>query len=148
MGQGTQYTRRRGLHEAVSFFSPPLYDSAAPSLFFPFMAQNSHDVALSSDYELIFASALQAYKEKTGKDLASDPLLRRLETCNTPDSVLALLRQQISGFDGSGNSDVRLTNWVNPAVNVLCTFAATIGGAVSLVSPGKFEQDRRSNVFF
>ena len=146
-GPGHTYTRRRGLREAVSFSSPPLYDSR-PSLFSLFMAQNSHEVALSSDYELIFANALQVYKEKTGKDLASDPLLRRLKTCNTPDSVLALLKQQISGFDGSGNSDVRLTNWVNPAVNVLCTFAATIGGAVSLVSPAKFERDLRSNFFF
>lgn len=98
------------------------------------MSQNPPGVISSSDYEVIFDSALKTYKKKTGKDLTSDPLLRRLETCNSPDSVLALLRQQIPRFDQSGSNDQRLTNWVNPAVNVLYTFSATIGGAVSFVS--------------
>ncbi|KAF8487531.1 hypothetical protein DFH94DRAFT_678537 [Russula ochroleuca] len=96
------------------------------------MSQNLPEAASSSDYELIFVNALKAYKRKTGRDLASDPLLHRLETCNSPDSVLALLRQQIPGFDQSGSRDERLTNWVNPVVNVLCTFASTISGAVNL----------------
>jgi hypothetical protein len=113
------------------------------------MSQNLPEAASSSDYEVIFVNALKAYKRKTGRDLASDPLLHRLETCNSPDSVLALLRQQIPGFDQSGSRDERLTNWVNPVVNVLCTFASTISGAVNLVSPGKsFFQDLRSNVYF
>lgn len=93
----------------------------------------------SSNYEVVFDNALKAYKKKTGRDLASDPLLHRLETCNSSDSVLTLLRQQIPGFDQSGSSDERLTKWVNPMVNVLFTFATTIGGAVSLVSPGTFQ---------
>ena len=92
------------------------------------------EAASSSDYEVIFDDALKAYKKKTGKDLASDPLLHRLETCNSPDSVLALLKDQIPAFDQSGSSDERLTKWVSPVVNVLYNFAATIGGAVSLVS--------------
>jgi hypothetical protein len=103
------------------------------------MSKNPPEAASSSEYEPIFDNALKAYKKKTGKDLASDPLLRRLESCNSPDSVLALLRQQIPGFDQSRSSDERLTNWVNPAVNVLYTFSATIGGAVSLVSLDKFK---------
>jgi fungal STAND N-terminal Goodbye domain len=94
------------------------------------------DAASSSDYEVIFDNALKAYKKKTGKDLASDPLLRRLETCNFPDSVLVMLKDQIPAFDQSASSDERLTRWVNPVVNVLYNFAASIGGAVSLVSLG------------
>ena len=102
------------------------------------MSQNPPGAASSSDYDVIFDNALKAYKTKTGKDLAKDPLLRRLETCNSPDSVISLLRQQIPGFDQSEISDERFTKWVSPVVNVLCTFASTIGGAVSLVSFGKF----------
>jgi fungal STAND N-terminal Goodbye domain len=102
------------------------------------MSQNPLEAASSPDYEVIFDNALNAYKTKTGKDLAKDPLLRRLESCNSPDSVLSLLRQQIPGFDHSESSDERLTKWVSPAVNVIYTFASTIGGAVSLVSFGKF----------
>ena len=94
--------------------------------------------ASSSNYEMIFDNALKAYKKKTGKDLAKDPLLRRLESCNSPDSVLALLKGQIPGFDQPASSDEKLTKWVTPVVNVLYNFASTISGAVSLVSPGTF----------
>ncbi|KAF8463773.1 hypothetical protein DFH94DRAFT_827487 [Russula ochroleuca] len=99
------------------------------------MSQNPPGTASSSDYEIIFDNALKAYKKKTGKDLASDPLLHSLETCNSPDSVLSLLRLQIPGFDQSGSGDEKLTKWVNPVVNVLCNFATNIGGAVSLAYP-------------
>jgi hypothetical protein len=102
------------------------------------MSQNSPTANSSSNYQVIFDNALNAYQTKTGKDLKSDPLLRSLETCNSPEAVLVLLRQQIPGVDQSGSSDERLTRWVNPVVNVLYNFAETIGGAVGLVSLDKF----------
>ena len=101
------------------------------------MSQNHPAADPSTNYQVIFDNALKAYKTKTGKDLKSDPLLRTLETCNSPDAVLVLLRQQIPGAGQSGSGDERLTNWVDPVVNVLYNFAETIGGAVSLVSPDK-----------
>jgi len=103
----------------------------------------SHDVpqtSSSANYRAIFDNALEAYKKKTGKDLASDPLLRRLESCNSPDTVLDVLREQIPGFDQPGG---KFTTWVKPTINVLYTFSSTIGGAVSLVSMAKvIIQDR------
>jgi hypothetical protein len=102
------------------------------------MSQNSPTANSSSNYQVIFDNALKAYRTKTGKDLKSDPLLRSLETCNSPEAVLVLLRRQIPGVDQSGSSDERLTRWVNPVVNVLYNFAETIGGAVGLVSLDKF----------
>ena len=98
------------------------------------MPRNPPTADSSSNYQVIFDNALKAYKTKTGKDLKSDPLLHRLETCNSPDAVLILLRQQIPGVGQSGSSYERLTNWLNPVVNVLYNFAQTIGSAVSLVS--------------
>jgi hypothetical protein len=102
----------------------------------------------SSEYDVVFNNALKPYKKKTGNDLASDPLLHRLETCNSPGSLLALLKDQIPGFDQSGNSDERLTKWVNQVVNVLYNFAATIGGAVSFVSLGILGTFICSDVYF
>jgi hypothetical protein len=102
------------------------------------MSQNPPTADSSSNYQVIFDNALKYYQAKTGKDLKSDPLLRSLETCNSPDAVLILLRRQIPGFDQSGSRDERLTNWVNPVVNVLYNFAETIDGAVGLVSLDKF----------
>jgi hypothetical protein len=94
------------------------------------MSHNLSQTSSSANYQVILDNALEAYKRKTGNDLASDPLLRKLESCNSPDIVLDVLRDQIPGFDQSGS---RLTTWVKPTINVLYTFSSTIGGAVSLV---------------
>jgi hypothetical protein len=99
---------------------------------------NSH-----SNYQYIFDSALEAYKKKTGKDLTSDPLLRRLETCHSPDDILVILREHISGFDHPHNSSDGLTKCLNPTVNVLYTFSSIIGASPGLVSLGNLGFCRR-----
>ena len=101
------------------------------------MSQNLPETPSTSNYQVIFDNALKAYKNKTGKDLSSDPLTRKIESCNSPDTVLRLLREQIPGFDQSGGSHDGPTKWLDPTVNVLYAFSSTIGGAVSLVSLGK-----------
>ena len=95
------------------------------------MSQNLPQTSSSANYQVIIDNALEAYKKITGNDLSSDPLLRKLESCNSPDTVLDVLREQIPAFDQSGS---RLTTWVKPTINVLYTFSSTIGGAVGLVS--------------
>ena len=136
-------------YRTVSFtLSSSLRDLPYYTLFMATVSQSPPEAASSSDYEAIFDNALKAYKKKTGNDLASDPLLRRLEACNSPDSVISLLKDQIPAFDKSGSSDEKLTKWVNPVVNVLYNFAATIGGAVSLVSLGILGTFIRSQVYF
>ena len=102
------------------------------------MSHSPPEAVPPSKYEVIFDEALKIYQKKTEKDLKSDPLLRTLEACKSPDETLSELRRQIPGFDKSENSDNRLTNWVNPVVNVLYLFAQTIGGAVGLVSLIRF----------
>jgi hypothetical protein len=111
----------------------------------------SHSPPDAANFEAIFDGALKSYKRKTGKDLISDPMLRTLEACQSPNETLSELHQQIPGLDQSEDSDNRLTNWVNPVVNVLYTFSPTIGGAVGLVSFGRFRifiEDLQSNVYF
>ena len=102
------------------------------------MSRSPAEPAPRSKFEVIFDEALKTYEKKTGKDLKSDPLLRTLEACKSPNETLSELQRQIPGFDLSENSDNRLTNWVNPVVNVLYIFAQTIGGAVGLVSLSRF----------
>jgi hypothetical protein len=67
------------------------------------MSHNPPEAAPSSKYEAIFYEALKAYQKKTGKDLKSDPLLRTLEACKSPDDTLSELQRQIPGFDTSEN---------------------------------------------
>src|SRR5712691_5542438 len=91
----------------------------------------------TSNYQLIFDNALEAYRKKTKKDLRSHPLLPKLQVCNSPHAVLTVLREQIPAFDQShstsGTND-KLTNWLNPTVNVLYSFSAAIGAGIGLVS--------------
>jgi hypothetical protein len=115
------------------------------------MAQSSLAATSHSNYQSIFNGAIEAYKMKTGKDLTKDPLLRSLETCNSPDAVVTLLRAQILGPGQSQSGSDRLTTWLDPTINVISTFSDTIGGAVGLVSRTKTKvicPDLSSNILF
>ncbi|KAI9441066.1 hypothetical protein BJY52DRAFT_1320872, partial [Lactarius psammicola] len=94
--------------------------------------------ASSSNFETIFKNAFNAYKKRTGQDITSHPLAAWLNTCNSPDAILAVLRAQVQEFDQSRRDDERLTKWLNPTVNVLYALSATLGEGVGLVfSPAK-----------
>jgi hypothetical protein len=59
------------------------------------ISQAPPSTASLSNYQDIFDRSLEAYKKETGKDLTKEPLLHRLESCNSPDAVLTILRAQI-----------------------------------------------------
>ncbi|KAF8492433.1 hypothetical protein F5888DRAFT_1909208 [Russula emetica] len=71
-----------------------------------------------SDFASIFNAALESYKHKT-KDLASHPLLSRLRSCDSPEAVLTVLRDQIPAFNQSQNREDRLTKWAFPPANAI-----------------------------
>jgi len=72
---------------------------------------------------------------KTGQDLCSYSLLSKLETCDSPDTVLIALQQKIPAFIEPGSSDNnKLTKWLDPTIKVLIAFSSIIGGGVNLVS--------------
>src|SRR6266403_2532959 len=87
-----------------------------------------------SNFIPIFNAALESYQRKTKKDLASHPLLPSLQSCDSPEAILTVLREQIPAFNQSQNGDDRLTKWVTPTVNVLYAFSATVGQGIGLVS--------------
>jgi hypothetical protein len=101
-----------------------------------------------ANYLSIFDGALQEYKRKTGKDICSNPLFDKLQSCSSPDDIIAMLRQQIPAFDQSASwsSDDRLTRWLDPTVQVISAFSATIGAGVALVSPTPYEVIRPESV--
>jgi hypothetical protein len=105
------------------------------------MSQNPQ-ASSSLKFQHVFDHAIAAYKKNTGKDLTSDPLLAKLESCDSPDAVLAVLREQIPRADYPRNGGNRLLNWLDPTVHVLYGFSSTIGDAVSPVSLSKFEVTR------
>ena len=82
----------------------------------------------------IFGDALESYSRKTKKDLASHPLLSSLEHCDSPETILSVLREQIPTFDQSQNRNDETLEWVIPTVKVLSAFSDTIGKVVGLVN--------------
>jgi hypothetical protein len=97
-----------------------------------------------SNFVSIFNAALESYKRKTKKDLASHPLLPSLQSCDSPEAVLTVLREQFPPFGQSQNRDDGLTKWVTPTVNVLCSFSETSGLALGLVNTGIFRREEFS----
>jgi hypothetical protein len=94
-----------------------------------------------SNFVSIFNAALESYKRKTKKDLASHPLLPSLQSCESPEAVLTVLREQVPAYNQSRNDDDRLTKWVTPTVNVLYSFSETIGQGVGLVNLKSFHPE-------
>jgi hypothetical protein len=76
-------------------------------------------------------AALIKYKNKTGEDLQAIWLASELQTCESVDSVLDVLRDQADALGRSG--DRQLMKWIDPLVHVLHTFSDTLGDGVSLV---------------
>ena len=89
----------------------------------------------SSDFQSIFNAALKAYEKKTRKDLLAHPLATHLQACNSPSDILAILQDKVKEFYQSESAEERLSRWLNPTINVLYAFSATLGGGVGLVSP-------------
>jgi hypothetical protein len=86
----------------------------------------------SSNIQLIFNAALEAYKKRTKEDLLAHPIASRLSACDSPSAVLATLQE----LDQSRRSDGRWTKWLAPTVNTLYAFSATLEEGVGLVSLG------------
>jgi hypothetical protein len=88
----------------------------------------------SSSFQSIFNAALEAYEKKTKCKLISHPLAAQLQSCDSPIAILSVLQDLIQQFNQRHSSDERLTNWLNPTVNVLYAFSDFIGQGVGLVS--------------
>ncbi|KAI9436570.1 hypothetical protein H4582DRAFT_2078189 [Lactarius indigo] len=81
----------------------------------------------SSNFQLIFNAALKAYEKKTKKDLLTHPLSAQLRACSSPADILSVLQDRVKEFDQSRRADERLSRWLNPTINVLHAFSATLG---------------------
>ncbi|KAN0133254.1 hypothetical protein V8E53_008978 [Lactarius tabidus] len=96
------------------------------------MAQNIPPTD-SDNFKVIFETALDAYKKRTKQSLEGHALLTRLESCDSPAAVLDLLRGQVNA-----NANDGLKKWLNPTINVLYAFSATLGEGIGLIfSPSR-----------
>ncbi|KAH9173160.1 hypothetical protein EDB89DRAFT_2095303, partial [Lactarius sanguifluus] len=90
------------------------------------------------NFNVLFEKALKAYRRKTRQDLIDHPLASQLQSCDSPAAILTILQDQVHQFEQSRSSDERLRRWINPTINVLYAFSATLGEGIGLVfSPAK-----------
>jgi len=94
---------------------------------------NPATTASSSNFKVIFEKALEAYNRKTKQDIITHPLASQLQACNSPGAILTILQVQVHQFEQSRSGDERLRRWLNPTINVLYAFSATLGEGVGLV---------------
>jgi hypothetical protein len=97
------------------------------------MSQIPSSTAPPTNFEEIFRTSLEVYEAKTKKDITSHPLAAQLQSCASPSAILALLQAQAKASDKSQTANEKLTKWLDPTVNVLCSFSAILGNAVGLV---------------
>ena len=99
------------------------------------MSKTMSQVSLSvtSSIETLFAAALKEYKNQTKRDIASHSLVAQLQSCNSSSAILAILRAQVQKFDQTQSANEKWMKWVDPTVNVLYAFSATLGNGVGLV---------------
>jgi len=95
---------------------------------------NLHCGPTTSSFQSTFSHALRAYKKRTRGDLILHPLAARLQSCVSPDAILAVLQEQARAIDQSWNADKKLAMWLDPIVNVLYALSSSLGEGVGLVS--------------
>ena len=91
---------------------------------------HTHPTSASSNFQVILDNALKLYKKRTKNDLLKHPLAHRLQSCNSPATILAVLQEQVQQLN---QSQRRNTKWLNPTINVLLTFSEALGEGVSTV---------------
>ncbi|KAH9969808.1 hypothetical protein BC827DRAFT_35511 [Russula dissimulans] len=87
----------------------------------------------SFNFQSVLNAALEKYENKTRNKLLTHPLAAQLQSCSSPTEILSILEGLVQQFDQGRSHDDRLQSWLNPTVNVLYAFSATLGGGVGLV---------------
>jgi hypothetical protein len=96
---------------------------------------NPSSTAISfSTFRSIFDAASKEYKKTTGHDLQSHPFATELAHCDSPDAILQTYQNQANALDQTEKCNQTLMKWLDPTVNLLCMFVATLGEGVALVS--------------
>ncbi|KAH9957406.1 hypothetical protein BC827DRAFT_1157257 [Russula dissimulans] len=104
------------------------------------MSSNSRDTSYSQ-FQAILDAALKDYSEKTGKDVLTDPLTKKLESCKYPDDVLGILQEQAQTFNEfrNGCGRMQLMRRLKPTIDVLFALSngspRALGNAIGLTFP-------------
>ena len=77
----------------------------------------------SSRFRVLFEAALQQYETQTEIPLTKHPLAEQLQNCDSVDSVIALLQEQVQAFSEFRGTD-KIMKSLKGVVSVLSTLSA------------------------
>jgi hypothetical protein len=91
-------------------------------------------------FQDLFSAALQDYEIQTGTRLVDHPLAKRLEACDSVDSITAILQEQAQIFRDFRGDDGKLIKLLKSSVDVLYTLSVStvLGEGIGLVHPESF----------
>ena len=117
----------------------PQPQHAPPSQLLPaiLMSTGNQSVGLSTstdNFIAIFNAASSEYTRVTRRRLDTHPFASQLDACDSPKAVSDLLRIQAKAFSKSYKGDDKLMAVLDPTVQILFTFSATLGEGTGLVS--------------
>ena len=81
----------------------------------------------------ILDAALSGYKKRTGTDLLDSLLARELQSCDSVEDVLDIIRHQAEAFDKFRDGDERLMTWIGSSVDALYKISSILDEAVGMV---------------
>ena len=118
---------------------PTTFLDQFPSFSLITMSSPSSNSNLSvSQFQAIFDAALREYRQKTGKDIATEPLTAKLLRCDSSEAILEILQEQVRAFSEFWNGDrkVKLMRWLKPTVEILygLSTSGVFGEGIGLVS--------------
>ena len=89
----------------------------------------------SSSFQGLFNAALEDYEKQTKTKLAEHPLAKKLEACDSVDSITAILQEQAQLFGGFREDDGKIMKSLRSSVDVLYTLSNStiLGELIGLV---------------
>ncbi len=91
-------------------------------------------------FQVLFNTALQDYESQTGTRLIDHPLAKKLESCNSVDSINVILQEQARIFHEFRGDDGKLMKSLKCSVGVLYTLSVStlFGEGIGLVCTKAF----------
>lgn len=93
------------------------------------------DQLSSSHFRSLLETALQNYERQTGRKLDDRPLFQRVKTCESVESIIAVLREQARALHEFRGDDEKVMKSLKCAVDVLFTLSTStvLGEGIGLV---------------
>ena len=98
---------------------------------------HSSEMEQTSSFQILFNAALQDYQNQTGNSLIDHPLARQLESCDSVDSITAVLQEKAQIFRDFRGDDGKMIKSMKYSVDILYTLSTNTAG-IGLVHPNLF----------